>query len=116
MKEIVLNGCYGGFGLPDKVMNRYRELGGKADWCWEVDRCDPILIKILKEFGLENGELNDDYTGLYIQEFDDRYDYWIEEYDGAETLHLMIREDVLRELIRKGDEEEIVEYAMRARA
>ena len=27
MKEIVLNGCYGGFGLPDKVMDRYHELG-----------------------------------------------------------------------------------------
>lgn len=116
MKEIVLNGCYGGFGLSDKVMNRYHELGGKEDWYWDVDRCDPILIKVLKEFEVENGEMNDDCTELYIQEFDDRYDYWIEDYDGVETLHLKIREDVLRELIRKGDEEEIVEYVMGAQA
>ena len=115
MKEIVLNGCYGGFCLPDKVLNRYLELGGKGD-CWEVDRCDPILIKVLKEFGVENGEMNYDCTELYIQEFDDRYDYWIEEYDGIETLHLKIREDALRELIRKGDEEKIVEYVMGAQA
>lgn len=114
MKEIVLNGCYGGFGLSDMVMNRYHELGGKENYGWEVDRCDPILIQILKEFGV--GELDDDCTELYIQEFDDRYDYRIEDYDGIETLHLKIREDVLRELIRKGDEEEIVEYVMRAQA
>ena len=116
MKEIVLNGCYGGFRLPDKVMNRYHELGGKEECYWKVDRCDPILIKILKEFGVENGELNDDCTELYIHEFDDRYDYRIEDYDGVETLHLTIREEVLHELIRKGDEEEIVEYVMRAQA
>ena len=114
MKAIALNGCYGGFGLPDKAMNRYHELGGKEKWDWEIDRCDPILIQVLKEFGVENDDLNDDCTGLYIQEFDDRYNYWIEEYDGLETLHLKIREDTLRELIRKGDEEEIVEYVMGA--
>lgn len=116
MKEIVLNGCYGGFRLPDKVMDRYHELGGKEKWGWEVDRCDPILIQILKEFGIEDGELTDDCTELYIQEFDDRYNYRIEDYDGIESLHLKIREDVLRELIRKGDEEEIVEYVMGAQA
>ena len=60
--------------------------------------------------------MNYDGTELYIREFDERYDYQICDYDGVETLHLTIREEVLHELIRKGDEEEIVEYVMRAQA
>lgn len=28
MKEIVLNGCYGCFGLSERAIKLYRELGG----------------------------------------------------------------------------------------
>lgn len=114
--KVVINGCFGGFGLSEEVLRLYRERSGNVD----IDsldlayggthRNDPILVAIVEELG---ERANGMCASLENEEIDDRYDYWIEDYDGAETLHLSIREDVLRELIQKGDEEEIVNYVMK---
>lgn len=111
MKEIVLNECFGGFTLSKKAYELYREQSGKQKW--DGDRCDPILIKVVKELGEDS---SDSCSCLIIEEFDERYGYWIADYDGLETLHLTVREDILRELIKEGNEEVIVEYVMGAQA
>ena len=84
MKQIVLNGCYGCFGLSECAIELYR-----------------------------------DYAALYIEEFDERYDYHIADYadyDGYETLKTSVNENILRSLIKEEDEDKIVEYVMGARA
>ena len=51
MKEIVLNGCYGCFGLSECAIELYRELGGNKITRYGFDRCDPILIEVIKQLG-----------------------------------------------------------------
>ena len=121
LREILVNKCYGGFVLSDKAQKLYRKrylsstaddyrpvrLYGKygSDW----DRCDPVLIQIVKELGKGAGG---SFSDILIEYYDDRYDVEIDDYDGYETICLHVREDVLRDLIQKCDEEEIVSYVM----
>lgn len=113
--EILLNGCYGGFGVSKKALDLYNKRTGKNvmdDYELRDDcRTDPILIDIIKELG---EEANGSCSKLYVDEVPDGYDYWIEEYDGVETLHLSVTEQHLRDLIRLGNEDDIVAYVMNA--
>lgn len=102
MKQIVLNGCYGCFGLSECAIELYRELGGNKITRYRFDRCDPILIEVIKRLG---EEADGDYAALYIEEF-----------DGYETLKTSVNENILRSLIKEEDEDKIVEYVMGARA
>lgn len=102
MKQIVLNGCYGCFGLSECAIELYRELGGNKITRYGFDRCDPILIEVIKRLG---EEVDGDYAALYIEEF-----------DGYETLKTSVNENILRSLIKEEDEDKIVEYVMGARA
>ena len=113
MKEIVLNGCYGGFELSKEALTLYREIAGKGIEECGVDRCDTILIEVVKR--LEE-KADGDYAALYIESFDERYDYYIDDYNGYETLETSVNENVLRNLIKEGDEDKIVEYVMGAQA
>ena len=121
LREILVNKCYGAFRLSDKAQKLYRKRylcctsddhrpvrlyeNDESDW----DRCDPVLIQIVKELGKDAGS---SYSNIQVEHYDDRYDVEIDECDGYETIDLHVREDVLRDLIRKGDEEEIVRYVM----
>jgi hypothetical protein len=113
--EILLNGCYGGFGVSEKALDLYNKRTGKNEtYISGYERCyrtDPILIDIVKELG---EEANSGYSNLYVDEVPDGYDYWIEEYDGIETLHTSVTEQHLRDLIRLGNEDDIVAYVMNA--
>ncbi len=113
MKQIVLNGCYGCFGLSECAIELYRELGGNKITRYGFDRCDPILIEVIKRLG---EEADGDYAALYVEELDERYDYHITDYDGYERLKTSVNENVLRNLIKEGDEDKIVEYVMGAQA
>lgn len=94
MKQIVLNGCYGCFGLSECAIELYRELGGNKITRYGFNRCDPILIEVIKRLGEEaDGD-----------------------YDGYETLKTSVNENILRSLIKEEDEDKIVEYVMGARA
>lgn len=64
-KEIVLNGCYGGFGLSETGEKLYRELGGKIKYSFQYDRNDPILIKVIKELGKK---ADGPYAALYYKQ------------------------------------------------
>lgn len=42
--KIVINNCWGGFGLSDQAVEMYRELSGKEDFSeFTMERDDPIL-------------------------------------------------------------------------
>lgn len=113
--EILYNMCFGGFGVSKKALDLFNERSGMdVKYVSELDdyhRSNPILIDIVRELG---DEANDDSSELGIATIPDGYGYWIEDYDGVETIHLTIKENRLRELIRLGNENDIVEYVMSA--
>ena len=109
MTKIVINKCFGGFGLSDKAHERYLQLKGieyevtetdglfgshvdfwlkgQVDtndgflWSRNIERNDPALLQIIEELGEEaNGWCSD----LGIVEIPDDVDWEIAEYDGNE--------------------------------
>ena len=105
-RRIVVNSCYGGFGLSYQASIRYLELSGieyklepRQDrdsqnrlgsvimvdgihWhYYGVERDDPNLVTVVKELGpLADGE----YAKLRIVTIPANVDWTIEEYDGRE--------------------------------
>ena len=85
MKKIVINRCYGGFGLTDAAMFRYAEIKKIEDLktlhIYDLCRDDPVLIQVVEELG---EEAEDRYADLKIVEIPEDVDWYIEEYDGME--------------------------------
>src|SRR5690606_35782328 len=127
--KVVINACYGGFGLSPKAIQKYAEYAGfkvyaytdadvgpdimrvddtenqevwilywlkedigarvtskqlnDADWFddIEVDRGDPILIRVVEELG---EEADGKCAALKVVEIPDDVEYTIAEYDGWE--------------------------------
>lgn len=97
--KVVINGCYGGFGLSEEALKLYRERSGNVDIdSFDIEygvayRNDPILVAIVEELGeCANGM----FASLEIEEIDDRYDYWIEDYDKV----MMKKEDMINEVAK----------------
>ena len=94
--KIVINKCFGGFGVTEAV---FKELGknwtGYGYLCNEyfnIDsddynayRAHPDLIRAIEIVGIEasTGELAE----LEILEIPDDVDWYIDEYDGNESIH-----------------------------
>jgi hypothetical protein len=84
IQYIVINKCYGGFGLSEAAEARYKEMAGITDPDWygrDVARDDPYLVKIVREMG---EEANGGFADLYIVEVPAGVEWDIEEYDGTE--------------------------------
>lgn len=63
MTKVVINSCWGGFGLSEKGFKRYQELGGKEDDTWYIKRDDPALVQTVEELKEEAGG---DYAKLEV--------------------------------------------------
>ena len=98
--KIVINRCFGGFGLSRKSKRRYVELKGldfqeteKGDilvnddygFFYELDRTDPILVQIVEEMGEKAGHI---HSNLRVETIPKGTLYRITEYDGNETLEI----------------------------
>ena len=82
--KVVINSCYGGFGLSDKALDMYKQLSNKYDiYDFELDRTDPILIQIVETLG---AEANGRFAKLCIIEIPDDVKWEITEYDGNESV------------------------------
>ena len=91
--KIIVNRCFGGFGLSEKAEKKLIELG-KSDLLDEVRwadekikaRTDSDLVSIVEELG---DEANGNYADLRIVEIPDEVigNIYIEEYDGIESIH-----------------------------
>lgn len=98
--KIVINDCFGGFSLSPVATELYAENKGikltkkndawgvshytEGDRYWsgrDVDRDDPILIKVIEKLG---EGANGSFAALKIVEIPDDVDWQIEEYDGRE--------------------------------
>lgn len=94
--NIVINRCYGGFSVTEEV---YKELG--LEWTgygylknsyfdiesdnYEKFRAEPRLIDAIKKIGL--AESSGSCAELDIVEIPDGVDWYIDEYDGIESIH-----------------------------
>jgi len=105
--KVVINSCYGGFGLSHEAILRYAELKGiKLFWEGEggtfdhyytskdmknsayfsyrkIKRDDPILVQVVEEL---NDAANGEYAELSIVEIPDDVDWTVQEYDGYEHI------------------------------
>lgn len=105
MTRVVVNRCYGGFGLSHEAMLRYAELKGLSVYpqkqsgyylYWldpierkktlyesDIERDDEHLVQVVEEMG---EAANGDYAELSVVEIPDDVQWQIDEYDGMETV------------------------------
>jgi len=105
--QIVINKCFGGFGLSRKALHRLRELGCEAaiaetdigetyphtnnvrkkflgeSFLIEISRYDELLIQVINEMG---DEANGDCAELRIVEIPNGIAWEIDDYDGMERI------------------------------
>lgn len=92
--KLVINRCYGGFGLSRKALDMYAaEKGinaGKWNDTWrfyenlsdhDIRRDDSVLVRIVEELGTAANGL---CAELKVVDIPDGVQYTIEEYDGSE--------------------------------
>lgn len=83
--KVVINGCYGGFGLSDKATDLYKELAATEytyDFEWNLkNRNDANLVKVVEMLG---EEANGDFAELKIVEIPDDVNWTVLNYDGWE--------------------------------
>lgn len=106
MTEVVINVCFGGFGLSEEGVREYLKRKGKTlfvkkDGCfnhyytspdmtresyfseYDIKRDDPDLVAVVKELG---ERANDRCSKLSIITVPANVQWTIEEYDGSETV------------------------------
>lgn len=87
MRKIVINKCFGGFGLSREAVARFKELGrdidvhGYVDEREQIERDDPILVKVVEEMG---DAASGGPAKLKVVEIPNSVEWQIEEYDGQE--------------------------------
>ena len=89
MRKIVINKCYGGFGLSDEaeklLFNKARNPYGKEFFSIQrhVNRSDPLLVELVEELG---SKCWGDFAQLKIVEIPEDVEWEIIEYDGIEYI------------------------------
>ena len=82
--KVVINKCYGGFGLSRIAEELYKERKGITDPNWyyyDIPRDDPILVEMVETMG---GQVNGSCSDLRIVEIPDDVNWQVDEYDGHE--------------------------------
>lgn len=79
--KVVINTCYGGFGLSTEARELYSELSGKEYSDYNGDRSDPHLVLTVERLGaIADGP----FAELKVLEIPDGIQWLVEEYDGNE--------------------------------
>ena len=82
--KIVINNCFGGFGLSPEAWRRYAELkGGLPDDEYGIERDDPTLVQVVEELGSKSWG---SCAELRVVEIPDGVRWQIQEYDGNEHI------------------------------
>lgn len=84
--KIVINRCFGGFGLSPKAVKEYLRRSGNTNpdfYYGDIERNDPILVAVVEELG-EAADTR--YSRLHIVEIPDDVEWIVEEYDGSEWI------------------------------
>jgi hypothetical protein len=82
--KVVINTCYGGFGLSDEAMQEYKKRKGLTTvFLWKIERNDPDLVEIVEEMGDAAADL---FAELKVVDIPDGIEWEIQEYDGREWI------------------------------
>ena len=82
--KIVINTCYGGFGLSKQALALFNERTGTVEtYDFLIKRNDPILVEIVEQLGESAGGF---FSALKVVEIPDDVVWGIEEYDGNEWI------------------------------
>ena len=105
--KLVINTCYGGFGLSTEAKLKYLQLKTQVSpdsiiykqvsWFDEfyvdgkeiefydrdLERNDPVLIEVVELLG---AKASGEYSNLKIVEIPDDVEWYVEEYDGMEHI------------------------------
>lgn len=84
IRRIVINDCYGGFGLSKRAQSEYCRLAGvdeKDLYDRDIPRDDPYLVQIVKDLGSAAAGA---HAKLKIVQIPADVEWLIQEYDGAE--------------------------------
>jgi len=87
MSKIVINKCYGGFGLSPKaeaLYCAYANIDSDNYSNYDVDRDCPILLQVIEQLGVD--ACSGKYAQLKVVEIPDDVEWGIEEYDGREWI------------------------------
>lgn len=88
--KIVINACYGGFGISEAAVKHMVDNGSKwikdeiskgRDYFPDIARNDPYLVAAVEALGKE---ASDSLSNLIVVEIPDRIKWQIKEYDGYE--------------------------------
>ena len=82
--KVVINGCFGGFGLSDAALEEYkgrRDITDPDFYYYDIPRDCPVLVAMIEEQG---DAINGAFSDLRIVEIPDDVSWYIDEYDGME--------------------------------
>jgi hypothetical protein len=80
--KIIINTCYGGFGLSEKALAIFNERSGTVNtYGRDITRNNPILVEIVEQLG---EAADGGFAELKVVEIPDDVKWQIEEYDGNE--------------------------------
>ena len=104
--KLVINRCYGGFGLSEKAESILLMILGE-DGSNEMERHNPIFVALVENMG---EAVNGSFAKLEVVEIEDGLDYDIEEYDGYESVSEYV--SVYEHELRNGLSEEKLKLFM----
>jgi hypothetical protein len=80
--KIIINTCYGGFGLSKEALALFNERSGTIIiYEHDIERNNPILVEIVEQLG---EAADGGFAELKVVEIPDDVKWQIEEYDGNE--------------------------------
>jgi hypothetical protein len=81
--KIVINDCFGGYGLSEEAYNFMGYEWDGHGYDYSDDRSNPKLVKCIETLGKD---ANGSCAELRIVDVPDNIDWYIEEYDGVEHI------------------------------
>jgi hypothetical protein len=82
LRKIVVNRCYGGFGLSDEAIQAIKWSKGVEELeVWDLKRDDAALVAVVESLG---EKANGRYSKLEVVSIPADVEWEIEEYDGSE--------------------------------
>lgn len=83
--KIVINKCYGGFGLSKEAKELYSKYSGVTEFIeYDLVRNDPHLVRVVEELKKNADGV---FSQLEVAEIPDDVKWYISDYDGIETIH-----------------------------
>lgn len=86
--KVVINNCYGGFNVSQKVFEYLDKVGAPKhidEMYLDDNRNEPYLVEAVETLG---EEANGSHSKLFVVEWPSFLPYKIEEYDGWESIDL----------------------------